>query len=288
MLRRIELDQLRVLEVSGPDRIAFLQGQLTQDVQRVATDATRLAGWADAKGRLLWAGHLLARGESHCLLAPAASVEALARRLGMFVLRARVRVAVASLSVTGIVAEGPVGLASLPGCALAPARLSGDPARWLILGQPGEELPDDLARSTGTPGEWALRDVRAGLPEIAPATSGEFVPQMVNLDLLDAISFSKGCYTGQEIVARTRYLGRVKRRMLRFALPGEPLAPGATLHGEHGPIGQVVSCAAAGAGVELLAVMRLDEMTSRAFADPGRSRPLDPLPLPYAVPELTL
>jgi folate-binding protein YgfZ len=286
VLRHIDLDQLRLLEVSGADRIAFLQGQLTQDVTRAATDATRLAGWADAKGRLLWAGHLFARNEALCLLAPAASAEALVRRLSMFVLRAQVRVSVAGLAVTGLAADGPVALASLPGCALEPVRLSGDPARWLILGRPGEPLPAGLAAGSGTPNEWRLRDIRAGIPEVVPATSGEFVPQMVNLDLLDGISFTKGCYTGQEIVARTKYLGRVKRRMLRYALAGKPLDPGSALYGEDGPIGQVVSCAAAGPGVELLAVMRLDGMSRRVFADAGRSRPLEPLPLPYAVPEL--
>jgi folate-binding protein YgfZ len=119
---------------------------------------------------------------------------------------------------------------------------------------------------------------------VVPATRGEFVPQMVNLDLLDGISFSKGCYPGQEIVARTRYLGRVKRRMLRFATAGAAPPPGMALAGPAGPAGQVVRAAHAGTGAELLAVVMLEALPGPlALAD---GTPLAPLPLPYAVPEL--
>lgn len=280
-----DLDQMRVLAVSGEDRFVFLQGQLTQDVGRASTATTRLAGWADAKGRLLWAGHLFARDDSLCLLAPAEIADALARRLRLYVLRARVGLTVADLAIVGA-GTAPDALPALP-AGWQSLQLAGDPGRSLLLGPACAR--DEVLRAAGTtalaPTQWHLADIRAGIPAIVAATSGAFVPQMVNLDLLDGISFSKGCYTGQEIVARTRYLGRVKRRMLRFATAGLPPAPGSAIYGERDSIGQVVSAATAGDGVELLAVVRMDEFTGPVFADAARACGMRRQPLPYAVPE---
>jgi hypothetical protein len=164
--------------------------------------------------------------------------------------------------------------------------MAGDPGRWLLVGP-----ATGLSAISGAPGtthasreHWNLRDIRAGIPEITTATSGEFVPQMVNLDLLDGISFSKGCYTGQEIVARTKYRGRIKRRMLRFSCPGR-LYAGATVYGNRGPVGQVVRAVPVDGGSELLAVVHLDDLGDTLHADEARTRPLSVLPLPYPVPE---
>ncbi|MBM4221025.1 MAG: folate-binding protein, partial [Gammaproteobacteria bacterium] len=125
--------------------------------------------------------------------------------------------------------------------------------------------------------------IRAGIPAIAPATSGEFIPQMINLDLLDAISFSKGCYTGQEIIARTRYLGRVKRRMFRFSTGSPPPAPGTPVHGLRGIVGQVVSAAPTPGGCELLAVITLDDLPGPHFLAGDGTGMLERLDLPYEV-----
>ena len=95
-----------------------------------------------------------------------------------------------------------------------------DSTRSLLLGPARDHgTVDDSQQAQNS---WLLADIRAGIPDIGTATSGEFIPQMINLDLLNAISFSKGCYTGQEIIARTKYLGRVKRRMLRFSARQHP------------------------------------------------------------------
>lgn len=284
-----ELDDWRALAVSGQDRTTFLQGQLTQELARARADATCLAGHADAKGRLLWAGHLFVREDSLCLLVPAASAEALASRLRLFVLRARVSITLADLAIIGIAGGTPGNPPTAPGWQTL--QLAGDADRRLLIG-PGTEQAGALAAAsiptisaTISADHWRLADIRAGIPSIVPQTSGEFVPQMVNLDLLDGISFTKGCYTGQEIVARTHYLGRVKRRMLRFACNGPPPPPGSPVHGTRDGIGQVVSAAATAQGCEMLAVVQIDEASVALFADSARLIGLKRLALPYEVPE---
>ncbi len=285
-MRVVQLDHLRLITVTGPDRDQFLQGQLTQDVGRLGDSTTCLGGWADARGRLLWAGHLFRRPDGICLLAPATAAAALVARLKLFVLRSRVQVACTELRLRGMVVAGPERI-PLPGHGAQTLTLAADPGRALIVQAADHSQPAPDGATPGSPDEWRLCDIRAGIPEIVPATSGEFVPQMVNLDLLDGISFSKGCYTGQEIVARTRFLGRVKRRMLRFAVTGDPPPHGATVFAAHGSIGRVVNAAPSGKDGELLAVIRLDAATGPCFLDPDDGRALTRLPLPYDLPELS-
>jgi folate-binding protein YgfZ len=284
------LHAIRVICVSGRDRVVFLQGQLTQDVSRAVNDATCLAGWADAKGRLLWAGQLFVRADSLCLLASADIAEALATRLRMYVLRAQVAVTLTELAILGIASEEGSHEAHHPSLPTdwQRLRLANDPGRHVLIGPASGcgPLLVALRLARGSPMDWQLRDIRAGLPEITPATSGAFVPQMVNLDLLDGISFTKGCYTGQEIVARTRYRGRVKRRMLRFATTGEPPPAGAPVFAGRGAVGEIVSAAAAGNGSELLAVIVLDDLPGPFYTDEARTQTLTQLPLPYPIPEL--
>jgi folate-binding protein YgfZ len=260
------LPDLRLVTVAGPERVRFLQSQLTQDVALAAAGTTCLAGWADPRGRLLWAGHLglLPDVDGDCfgLVVPAGIAEALVARLRLYVLRAKVTVALADATVAG-----------------SDLALAGDPERALRVGPAGS------GPVAGDAAAWELADIRAGLPTVEAATSGEFVPQMVNLDLLGGISFTKGCYPGQEIVARTRYLGRVKRRMLRFAVAAPPPAAGAAIHGPRGAAGQVVRAAPAPGGTELLAVVVLDDLAGPLSLDPEGLHPLQRQPLPYAVPE---
>jgi folate-binding protein YgfZ len=277
------LDDVRILSFSGPDRATFLQGQLTQDTALARPDSTVLSGLADARGRLLFAGHFFVLGAGSdaalALLVPESLAGSLLKRMQMYVLRAKVQVAISGLAVYGLHAAGKTGAAGGSGQQLA---LAHDPGRSLLL-----SMDHDLATADGNQQrlhDWLLADIRAGIPAIAPATSGEFIPQMLNLDLLDAISFSKGCYTGQEIIARTKYLGRVKRRMFRFATASSPPLPGTPVHAGRGIVGQVVSAAPTAAGSELLAVITMDDLPGPLFLADDGSGKLERLDLPCDLP----
>jgi folate-binding protein YgfZ len=141
-----------------------------------------------------------------------------------------------------------------------------------------------LSLSKSLPGiedEWWAADIAAGLPTVFRASSEAFVPQMLNLDLLDGISFGKGCYTGQEIVARTQHLGRIKRRTFRYRLAaGQALPPLADLLLDGAKVAEVVMSAVRHDGVELLAVTSLDARDRTLVAEDGREAV--PVALPYA------
>jgi folate-binding protein YgfZ len=278
----IALDELRVLAVSGPERAVFLQGQLTQDVHLARADSTLLSGWTDARGRLLYAGHLFTLGSGGdaplALLVPKSLAEPLLKRMQMYVLRAKIRIEMSGIAAYGVYA------ASRPENTGSAQRLqmSGDSTRNLLVSTALDPAAVDDSRQARN--DWLLADIRAGIPAIGESTSGEFIPQMVNLDLLDAISFSKGCYTGQEIIARTKYLGRIKRRMLRFSTDNPPPAPGAPIHAARGTVGQVVSAAATPAGCEMLAVISIDDLPGPFFLESDGNRLLQRLDLPCELP----
>ena len=297
-IRAIELDAYRLLRIGGEDRLEFLQGQLTQDVTRIRREGAARAGWASAKGRLLATGQLIGTEDALFWPLPADIVEGVSRRLGMFRLRARVDLEVADWKIAGLCGldpdtdfvsgdlrigtEGPFAVTDMIG-----ARVLGDPTRAWLCG-PADTLMQWCSNSGLTPGneeEWRLLDIRAGLPTIVSATSETFVPQMLNLDLLDGISFTKGCYVGQEIVARTQNLGRIKRRMHRFGTDMTiPLEAGASIYGPAEATGKVVMIAPAEAGAELTAVIAIDDAAGDWFADEARTVRLERLTLPYRIP----
>ena len=283
MLRSVALDTLRVLAISGPDRVSFLQGQLTQDVTAARADRTILAGWADAKGRLLFAGHLcvlpVAAEDALALLVPAELADSLAKRLRLYVLRAKAQVSLPDVTITGLLNESALADHGRPDT--PSVQVCGDASRRFTFTATAAPALSEVEVAPHS--DWELAEIRAGIPVILPATSGEFVPQMVNLDLLGGISFTKGCYTGQEIVARMKYLGRVKRRMLHFSCAELPAAAGAPVYGERGVVGQVVRAVPTAGGSEFLAVMVLDDLPGPFFIDESRVHAARRLELPYEV-----
>jgi len=293
--RASELPGLRLVRVTGPDGAQYLQGQITQDVAAASADRSVPYGLTTRQGRLLATGDLFIWGDALCLTAPEQTAGSMVQRLRTYVLRAHVGIEIARVRLLGMWTgaepgdEQPPGsapaiaamLADAGGCAV---RLAGDPARMLVA------LPEDATAAAITPdapeAQWWLADLRAGVPLILPATADRWTPQMVNLDLLAGISFTKGCYIGQEIVARTHHLGRVKRRMLHLRAPaGAQLSPGAPLHAAGHEAGEVVTALDVDGGQELLAVVRLDVLPAQLFADAKESLALERLPLPYPIPE---
>ncbi|HXQ64781.1 MAG TPA: hypothetical protein VN787_07990 [Steroidobacteraceae bacterium] len=281
------------LKIAGPDRARFLQGQLTQDVAGLTVDAVVCAAFLSPQGRVLAVTTLVERDEAIVLVVPAELAGALLERLRRFVLRSKVTLSLPgeALAVAAVVPESPGELDAAFGAAPAGAhqhlgtglsllRLTD---RAVLIGPAAALVAPHGGRVTpGSPAAFELAAIRAGEPSVVGATTESWVPQMLNLDLLGAISFTKGCYTGQEIVARTQNLGRIKRRMFRYrsadaAIPG----PGDPLTLEGTKVGEVVRAAPAESGAELLAVVNL-EARNRPLELAGGAR-LEPAPLPYAV-----
>ena len=245
----VDLSHLGLIRISGEDANDFLQGQITADVRELRPDRSQLGALCSPKGRMLAEFRLFLRGGAVYLQLPAERLGPVLQRLSMFVLRSRVELEDASdalvrLGLAGDCAEEilpgaptePNGVAEVGGLTLV--RLPGDRPRFEVIG-PVQEMQGlwRRARLLAQPADadlWRLLEIRAGLPRVYATTAEAFVPQMANLQLVGGVSFTKGCYTGQEVVARMQYLGKLKRRMYRVRLqcetrpePGEPLyAPG--------------------------------------------------------------
>jgi tRNA-modifying protein YgfZ len=216
------LNRYGLLAVTGADARDFLHAQLTNDIANLPADRAALAGWCTAKGRLL-ASFLVIPSKDGFLLQVARDLApTVAKRISMFVLRSKVKIADESDAWTqyGVWdADRNVGVA-WDGDTVTVRVGEG---RFLKVGRA-------LSMTCGKPEEaWTLEEIRAGRPLISAATQDQFVPQMVNFETLGAIDFQKGCYPGQEIVARAQYRGQVKRRMVHVQTslkPGEPFNGG--------------------------------------------------------------
>jgi folate-binding protein YgfZ len=253
--RQTRLADMGAVRVQGPDAIKFLQGQLSNDVARLAADKSVLAGLHNPQGRAIALLRLVLAGPEEILaIVPRELAASVAARLAKFVLRAKVKITdvssewdVAGVQLDGIAegaADASVGAARrdedgrLWVC-VDGARAARATSRWLVAGGATAQQAEprgpkaDASLHVGSPtpspsrDEWHALDIAAGLPQVYAATTEAFVAQMLNLDLIDGIAFDKGCYTGQEVIARAHYRGKVKRRMQRFRTR-EPakLAPG--------------------------------------------------------------
>jgi|HubBroStandDraft_6_1064221.scaffolds.fasta_scaffold232161_1 folate-binding protein YgfZ len=301
-------DCLGVLRARGTDVVQFLQGQLSNDLTRLGPERSLLAGYHNPQGRVLALLRLVhIAGDDLALILPRELIAPLMNRLTKFILRARVRLADDS----GAWRVTPAVLAphatSLPPSPLLP-RLSGavarvgqtlavcvgeSPARWLLLA--AHDAPAALPTGcvAAAPHSWQRLQIAAGVPQVYAATSEAFVAQMLNLDVLGAIAFDKGCYTGQEVIARAHYRGRVKRRMQRFVTRG----PGALHAGDSGTLTDgrafrvVEAVPTADGHCEFLAVAPLSA-TQDANPEPTHAAAAGALaveaqmlPLPYALPQ---
>ncbi|MFO1467109.1 MAG: hypothetical protein U1F35_11855 [Steroidobacteraceae bacterium] len=265
------LGMYSVLRFTGPDASTFLQGQLTADTRRLAGGEVLLAALCTPQGRVIALLRLLTDGEAVLALLPAELANAVHESLRRYVLRAKVRIedareSIAIAGVFGCEALRRAGLeAPAPGHRLAQdglllAAVPADAQRTWVLGSAGL-LRERLRLGDAQPGfeaAWRAADIAAGLPQVYEATREAFVPQMLNLDLLEGISFSKGCYTGQEIVARTQHLGRIKRRLFVLSLPAGEHHIGESVLLADGRSGRLTDLVATPAGWRALAVLNLE------------------------------
>jgi len=268
----MNLTHLGVIAARGPDSRRFLNGQLSQDLLNFASDRTVRAGLHNPQGRVLAVMLIIPQGPDDVLiLLPRERVASTLALLQRYVLRAKTRL---SDETTLWRIEGGWPESTLANTEESSDRLwrYADDGRWIRLvssaTSPGAP-PSDADLSA-----WHLADIRAGLPSISEATAGEFVAQMLNLDLLEAISFTKGCYTGQEVIARAHYRGRVKRRLQRFdatMVSAGEVTPAGSVTLQDGRNAQVLQTALNESGVsEFLAVTTFDQPS---------------LPLSYVLPQ---
>lgn len=323
-----------LLKVHGADAASFLQSQLTSDVAGLGAGEVRLAGYCSVKGRLT-ASFWIWRDEAQQAFWLACSRDvaaAIAKRLSMFVLRAKAMVEDVSdtmalvgtisvaddpldASLAGPVRLPTVGVSASVAAALAPAGSAGA-APWAQAPRPApladlridrtmrpmaasalapalERMRADGATLLATTA-WRRLEVLSGVARINAGNQDLFVPQMVNFELVDGVNFKKGCYPGQEIVARSQYLGKLKRRMFLGLGHGPVPLPGADVGaGEQAaePVGQVVMAAPLADGERFVVLFESRTVAvpeaGEAPVDTGLrvgASPLWRLPLPYALP----
>ena len=219
------LSHLGLIHVSGRDAEAFLQGQLTCDMKKLTEKLSSPAAYCSPKGRAIGSFQVIKRKSNDFFLTLSIElVEKVAKRLKMFVMRSDVSIdnVTATYSILGLTIQNKENI-KLPRNLSVPreeensssndssitVRVSENPTRFMIIYEDHKEEQNGLAYDSNS---WILQDIKSGLPLITQATSEEYIPQMFNLDLLGGISFKKGCYSGQEIIARMHYLGKLKQR----------------------------------------------------------------------------
>ena len=289
------LTHLGLIDFSGEDAKSFLHNQLTSDVNHLEPAAAQHSAWCTAKGRMLASFLLYRNGSSYRALLAADLLAATQKRLQMFVLRSKVVIGNVSDRNEMIGLSGPNGAATLTAAGLpAPARplevaafadgevVRIDETRYLVIvaSATATALWPRLAasaRPVGTP-VWQWLDIQAGIPQISEATKEAFVPQMTHLDKIGGVSFHKGCYPGQEVIARTQYLGKVKRHLYRIhadsvIAAGNPLFSAQSPDPEH-PCGMVANAAPSpDGGYDALAVIQETFATADlALGAPGGQR----------------
>ena len=293
------LSHLAALRLTGDDSRSFLQGQLSQDLLSLTPERMQLASCNSAQGRVQAVVWLIERNDGLWLLMSASLLDTTLTRLRKYLLRAKCRIEDTRAN-WQLCAAGPEDLQDLHWPSLTPGahqqHQHSSVIRWpdsvteryLVL-QPSDTsnisaAPSPTALEMNVADQaWLLADIRAGLPQVFTETHESFVAQMLNLDLLDGISFGKGCYTGQEIIARAHYRGTVKRRMYRMAARCEPPTPGTRILTQAGHAGDVVMSVTTEQGCELLAVINLGQLRDALRLDGMAECGLTLQELPYTI-----
>jgi tRNA-modifying protein YgfZ len=302
------LAQRGLIAVTGDDAASFLHNQLTNDVEHLAAGEARLAAYCTPKGRMQ-ASFLMWRGASDGTIYLQLARElqpALQKRLSMFVLRAKAKLHDAGVNrvtlglggaaggaalqaITGALPDAPYRtIDSAAGTVLRVADAFGAPRYlWLTTPEQARAAIDSLRTTLalGADQAWDLAEIHAGVPLITAKTVEQFVPQMVNFELLGGVNFKKGCYPGQEIVARSQYLGKLKRRTA-LASVAAPAQAGDEVFAEDDPgqpCGMVVNAAWNGDGrTDVLVELKLAALEgAQVHLGSATGAPLQLLPMPY-------
>lgn len=303
----IPLYHQAILRISGSDSEEFLQGQTSNDVRLVNSGHHQLGSYCTPKGRMLALFMLLKRDDDYYLILPQELSDAVQKRLTMFVMRSDVSIENVSITTPAFAISGPGADRLLetalgqfpvtPGDSLSIdetvlLRRPGDNPSFICVGPTDKQISlwnalssDASAASSDS---WDLLEIRAGVPTVESGTVEAFVPQMTNLQLVDGVNFKKGCYPGQEVVARMQYLGKLKRRMYRASVDTQAPAAGTPLYSAESASGQgagkvVRSASRPGGGSELLVVAEIESAEKNTlFLENEHGARLTLLDLPYA------
>lgn len=297
------LEHIGCIRATGADVQNFLQGQLSNDITQLQDKFVQISAYCNPKGRMLAQFLVLPDGTDYLLLLPRAILEPTLKRLRMFVLRSQVTLSDESdqlicLGLAGSDLSAKTTLA-LPvedydltrNEKVLAARLPAPIPRYLLVApfEAAKQLWQDQSKELTATDQhvWHWLDIQAGLPVIQPQTVEEFVPQMVNLELINGVNFKKGCYPGQEIVARMHYLGKPKRRMHRFSVAqAPPPAPGTDIYvadGNGQSAGKVVLAETTNTGCDCLAVIQNDKQAADLRLGSADGPKLSMANLPYSL-----
>ena len=304
-----DLSHLALLRAHGPDAQSFLNSQLSNDLRLLDDAHSQLNSYCSAKGRMLAVFRVFRRDSDYLLQLPASLREDMLKRLRMFVMRAKVTIEDAGNELSrfglsgpeankilrnaiGFVADGADACVTRDSTTVA--NLPGPHRRYEIIAPSAQaaELWKKLKSGTviSGSGAWAWLDMMAGIPVVYPQTSEAFVPQMANLELVGGVNFKKGCYPGQEIVARMQYLGKLKQRMYRVhVITSTPPQPGDAIYAPGFPgqsAGTVVDAQPSPeGGHDLLAVIQISSAEAGELHLGSEMGPrLSKQPLPYLFP----
>ncbi|NNJ91400.1 MAG: folate-binding protein YgfZ [Gammaproteobacteria bacterium] len=231
--QKIPLTHLGIIRVRGEDKETFLQGQLTNDTRNINKSSSQLSGYCTPKGRMLANFRIFEdQQDNWYIVIPSERLSAILKRLSMFILRSNVEISDVSneILILGLCGDciGQALANSLPDNAdevthddsVSYIRVETSSPRYMVVGNSEEIMALwrklDVAIPANT-SKWRLGDIKAAIPTVFENTQEAFIPQMTNMHLINGVSFTKGCYTGQEIVARMQYLGKLKRRMYQVS-----------------------------------------------------------------------
>jgi folate-binding protein YgfZ len=283
--RYYDLSGLSIAEVSGDDAPAFLQGQLSNDITHLDEDSShQLSAYCNPKGRMLALFHVLQFNGAYLLIAPHAVMDKVLPRLSMFVMRSAVEIKpVEGLSLLGLHAPGITDeeLITIVGAGMHRAKLQNDPERYFLL--TAEKINEPLE----TYNEWNRLDIEQNLPQIYIESYEALIPQSVNLEIIGGVNFKKGCFPGQEIIARVKYRGKPKTRMIGVKLSGsEPVEVGASIYVDQRDrsAGEVINVAD-GAEDTLLSISVPATHISQGalYLDEGKTIKLERIISPYEI-----
>ena len=306
-----DLSDRGLIEVHGKDAEDFLQNQLTNDISRVTEDTHQLSAWCNPKGRVIATFRIFKRANNYYLSLSADLVELVIKKLRMFVMMSDVTIEDMSKSLihfgyAGELAEQELQHIVCDGCVPAEAnqtlqqdtlsilRLPGITPRFEVFGELADaknlwERCNVRAAPVSSSG-WDYLNIVAGLPVVNEASSTAWIPQMLNLQVIDGVDFNKGCFPGQEIVARLKYLGKNKRRMYRLEINRDELPEvGQEIYaeGESTYAGKILTMVINPVGkVEALAVMKIalvDKKLSLNKSEKDEHDSIRVLDLPYSV-----